>query len=54
MTNATWITVRYPGDCAECGEHIEADDRAVISESKLYCKEGGCGEEIAGRDPGEE
>ena len=50
---ATWITVRYSGNCTECGEFIDVGNRAVICESKLYCEQG-CGEEIAGRDPGQE
>jgi hypothetical protein len=50
---ATWITVHYRGICAECNTAIEVGGRAVICESKLYCSDG-CGEELAGRDPGEE
>jgi hypothetical protein len=49
-----WITAKYEGHCAECGQVIEPGDRMVWDAQlrRAYCKD--CGEDESGEaDPKE-
>lgn len=33
-----WIHLRYPSRCAQCGEELEREYKALLMDKKVYCR----------------